>query len=133
MLSPLTSRVKTSVLLGTNSFGKLNNSSGFSIASIGLPAATRPSKGTSITLSSFLIYSFGTLISIVLNLLSVWLIYPFLVKFFKWTNIVAVLLKLHKAHNSRIVGAYPFSATNFLITVRISFCLLVNFSILITS
>lgn len=68
------------MFLGNNSAGKEKNSLGFSIASIGLPAATLPSNGTFTTLSLslyFLSYSFGTTNSIVLNLLPVWLIYPF--------------------------------------------------------
>ena len=66
--------MNTSWFFGTNSLGNEKYSLGFSIASIGLPAATFPSNGTDTTSSSLIAYSFGTFNSIVLNLLSVWLI-----------------------------------------------------------
>ncbi len=129
MLSPLTSRVKTSLFLGIKFFGSEKKSFGFSIASIGLPAATLPRRGTSTIFSFLLSNSFVTFNSIVLNLLSVWLMYPFFVKFFRCTNIVAVLFKLDILHSSLIVGEYPLVAINFFISVNIFSCLSVSFSI----
>ena len=69
--------------------GNEKYSSGISIASIGFPAVTFPSNGTSTIFSSFSKYSFGTNISNVLFLLSSFLIYPFSSSCFRWKCIVA--------------------------------------------
>ena len=64
-------------------------SSGVSIASIGVPAVTLPSRGTSTTFSSFWAYSFGTNSSSVRFLLLSFLMYPFSSSLVKWKWIVA--------------------------------------------
>ena len=64
-------------------------SSGVSIASIGVPAVTFPSNGTSDIFSSFSTNSFGTSISIVRFLLLPFFMYPFSSSLVKWKWIVA--------------------------------------------
>ena len=75
--SPLTFRVKISFLVVKRLVGRAKYSSGVSIASIGFPAVTFPSRGTSTMFSSFSIYSFGTNTSIVLFFPFPLWIYPF--------------------------------------------------------
>lgn len=97
------------------------------MASIGLPAVTLPSSGTSTTLSSFSKYSFGTNNSIVLFLDESFFIYPFSSNLFKWNWVVAEDERPILAPISLTVGGYPLSAIDLLIISRISFCLSVNF------
>ena len=84
--------------------GNEKYSFGVSIASIGVPAVTLPSNGTSTTFSFFSKYSFGTNISIVLFFLGSCLIYPFSSNFFKWKWIVAGECKFAFSPISLTVG-----------------------------
>ena len=104
ILSPLTLKVNISFLLATRLTGKSKYSSGISIASIGFPAVTFPSRGTDTTVSSFLAYSFGTRSSIVLFFSGSLVIKPFWTRVFKCVWTVAVLFKLVALHNSLTVG-----------------------------
>ena len=128
ILSPETFKVKMVSLAGIKLAGKVKNSLGFSIASIGVPAVTLPKRGT-LTNSSFLgINSFSPLTSIVLNLDLVLEIAPLSSNCFKWVWTVAGLDKPKPAHISLTDGGKPYCTIYFLINVNTSFCFLVSFS-----
>ena len=97
--------MKTSFLLVTKLAGNEKYSSGVSIASIGVPAVTFPSSGTSTIFSLVSSNSFGTSISIVLFLLVSFFMNPFSSSFFRWKWIVAGECKLAAAPISLTVGA----------------------------
>ena len=108
---PSTLSVNTSFLFGIKYAGNVKNSSGISIASIGVPAVTVPSSGTSIT--SFSSYSFSTNNSIALFFESPFLIYFFCSKIFKWLCTVAGDESPRALPISLTVGGYPFLAILF--------------------